>query len=950
MRNKAIGSLAVFSILAVNFLWSPDARAGVEECVQTAGGGDVTCTAPIVPAEFSYGACVANLLTTTVNAEGFCDQKLGPIKNDAGIVEFVNCVGERLGATNLMSSVNWKPPGYTDNTASNLCWPIKVVAKNGLELHGYDIQQLYYWIVARRDRVPVCPYGWATVNDADNIPDYCKKPVCDVCDTVGNPMQVATGQKFLRETDYAQQGASMLEFSRSYGSYAFYRSPQQNMQQRAGFGDFWRHSYSGFVIPENGARLMATLILPGPVERHIGIDGKEALNPARSRSLLSQSAGGWIHQAPSNRLESFDSEGKLLAIHEAQGRSVNMTYSDANTPVNVAKRPGLLIQATDNFGRELKFTYNERDQMASMTDPGGGVYQYTFDSNQMLTKVAHPDATQRGFAYNSTPDFASKGGPYALSFVYDEAGVQYAKYTYGDGYWNTAFSTEHAGGVQRYQRSAWSIPTTDPLNTTRSYSTATVKGVTRVTGASKVGDSSVDTYSSIQLDASGNKTSSTDFRGGVTCHTNDEDRRLELVRVEGLTNNNQCASALAAAASLPGDARKTTTQWHPVWQLQTRVAQALNTVTYVYNGQADPTGGTANCAGGAGLLPNGQPIAVLCKKIEQDTTDPTGAQGFAATETGAPRVWTYTYNQWGQRLTETGPGNETTTSSYYASTTSTHTLGDLQSVTDAAGKTTTYDTYDRNGRVLSQTSPEGIVTASTYDLRGRLLTQTVGGLTTIMTYLPTGLLASVTQPNGYKTTYTYDPAHRLTGWSDNRGSSGTYVLDGMGNRTSEQTKDSTGAIAFQLSRTINDINRVSGETVGGNQSVSYQYDANGDLIGHTNALNQNTTLTLDGLRRVTKERSPINADATLGYNSLDAVTQATDFIGVTTTYTRDAQGNAPSEASPDIGTTTNTFDPRGLPSTSQDAAGRTQSITRDALGRPTTIDRGAGATSTLTYE
>ncbi len=49
-------------------------------------------------------------------------------------------------------------------------------------------------------------------------------------------------------------------------------------------------------------------------------------------------------------------------------------------------------------------------------------------------------------------------------------------------------------------------------------------------------------------------------------------------------------------------------------------------------------------------------------------------------------------------------------------------------------------------------------------------------------------------------TYTYDAAHRLTGWSNNRGEQGSFTLDGMGNRTAEQIKNSSGAIAWTAVR------------------------------------------------------------------------------------------------------------------------------------------------------
>lgn len=239
-----------------------------------------------------------------------------------------------------------------------------------------------------------------------------------------------------------------------------------------------------------------------------------------------------------------------------------------------------------------------------------------------------------------------------------------------------------------------------------------------------------------------------------------------------------------------------------------------------------------------------------------------------------------------------------------------------------------------------------MVTTNTYDLRGRLLTQTTGDLTTTMTYLPTGLLSSVRQPSGYQISYQYDAAYRLIGWSDNRGNSGSYVLDAMGNRISEQIHDAQNQLAFQLSRTINiAINRIASQTVGGNQLSSYRYDANGDLTSITIGSQSTITYGLDALRRLTTEKNPLNATATLTYNALNAVTLAKDFKGVTTAYTRDAQGNATQESSADIGSQQSNYDARGLNSSSQDAAGRSQQTQRDILGRLTILNASNSTTS-----
>ena len=246
-----------------------------------------------------------------------------------------------------------------------------------------------------------------------------------------------------------------------------------------------------------------------------------------------------------------------------------------------------------------------------------------------------------------------------------------------------------------------------------------------------------------------------------------------------------------------------------------------------------------------------------------------------------------------------------------------------------------------------------------YDGKGRLLAMNRGGLVSAYTYTPSGQLATSTQPNGHQTSYQYDAAQRLTGWADNRGASGSYTLDAIGNRTTESIKNSAGQVAWQTVRSINSVNRVTSETVGTTGSLvtnGSAYNANGDLVQESNGLGQTTTYGLDGLKRLTAITNAQNASAQLAYNAQGSVVAASDFKGALTSYDRDASGNAKQTSSADAGLQTAQYDALGLPTTVTDALGQATQITRDLLGRPTTItyaDDGNTATAkttTITYD
>jgi YD repeat-containing protein len=310
------------------------------------------------------------------------------------------------------------------------------------------------------------------------------------------------------------------------------------------------------------------------------------------------------------------------------------------------------------------------------------------------------------------------------------------------------------------------------------------------------------------------------MRGTKTCYAHDAaGRNLERARVEGLSQFTACSTVTPDNAVLPTGSRKASAEWHPDWRLPARVAEPGRITTHVYNGQPDPFNGgaIASCAPATALLPDGKPIAVLCKEVQQATTDTDGHLGFgAALQAGVSKRETrWTYNAAGQVLTEDGPRTDVsdiTTYEYYTDTTADHTLGDLKKLTNAAGQATQFTRYNRHGQVLESIDPNNVVTTHTYDLRQRLLSVDAGGRITTYTYDAAGQLKKVTLPEGSWIGYDYDGAHRQTAVYDHSGNRIDYVLDNAGNRIGENAKDPGGALQRQLSRSIDALGRVQQTT------------------------------------------------------------------------------------------------------------------------------------------
>ena len=604
------------------------------------------------------------------------------------------------------------------------------------------------------------------------------------------------------------------------------------------FGELWETSLHKQLIFQGGSQqtIQATRGAGVWVSFTKDASGNYAPDADINDRISTVTGGGWrYYDAATQVEETYTSGGFLAAINAADGTSLNFTYTGS-----------LLTKAQDQFARSAQFAYETpansgfSPRIKRITDPNGQFIDFAYDSAGNLQQITWPDTSTRQFLYENM------NFPWALTGVVDENQARTA--TYGYDAQGRANDTQAAGGADHYSAS-WGTPPSwqviesydvaadviwrdhywvTPQSTvvTLSNGQSTSLGASNVLGMSRMssqsqpaGSGCMASTSAQSYDANGNLTQRDDFNGTRTCYANDPSRNLETARVDGLATTQDCASITPANATLPANSRKVSTQWHPDWRLRVRVAEPGKITTSIYNGQPDPlsVNAIASCAPSTALLPDGKPIAVLCKQVEQATTDTDGHLGFSAglQSTVANRQTSWTYNQYGQVLTEDGPRtdiNDITTYTYYSDTTTDHTMGDLQSVTNAAGKVTSYSKYNRHGQLLESTDPNGVLTVNTYDLRQRLLSSTVGGQTTSYSYDPAGQLKKVTLPDASWIGYDYDDAHRQVAVYDHKGNRTEYQLDNAGNRTGETTKDPNGALKRQLSRSIDALGRVQQTT------------------------------------------------------------------------------------------------------------------------------------------
>jgi YD repeat-containing protein len=687
-----------------------------------------------------------------------------------------------------------------------------------------------------------CPTGqkWiAQVNQCVPIverDDTQDPPPGDAC--AGNPIYPSRGTK--RETVALSFGIGWLRAAATYDNSV--RLPTSTPVEGkslnphlSAFGDLWLSNLHRQLVIDDG--LKAARVSRGD-GRVVSFSGTGTFTPQSNVNdrLLSVPGGYRFIDASTQLIESYNTGGVLTRIDRAGGQALTFTYSDGATPAAIAPGPGYLIAVTDSFGRTVGFTYNASGLVNQVTDPAGQTIAAGYGDGN-LTQLTWQDAQLRQFLYENS------SFRWALTGIVDERNIRKSAFAYdGQG---RAISTEYAGGVNKYSVSysnppavvvtdtydaqanvVWRVRSwaasvapvlSTPFNTSVNWGTALIANNPVVTTRSQpAGSGCAASTSALAYDANGNVSTEDDFNGNRQCRAHDLARNLETVRVQGLTPTQACAAVTASGATLPTGSRKVSTQWHPDWRIETRSAEPGRITTSVYNGQPDPFNGNAiaSCAPSTALLPDGKPIVMLCKRVEQATTDANGSQGFSATlQSGVVnRVHQWSYNEYGQLLTARDPVNNTTAFTYHASTTADVTRGDLATSTNAKGHVTQFTKHNKHGQLLRSVDANGVATDYVYDPRQRLTSVSVAGQTTSYTYDAAGQLTRMTLPDTSWIGYEYDAAHRQTAVTDSRGNRIEYTLDNAGRRTAEAVKDPSGSLMRTLSRSIDALGRVQQTT------------------------------------------------------------------------------------------------------------------------------------------
>ena len=759
------------------------------------------------------------------------------------------------------------------------------------------------------------------------------KPTCHTC--VGDPINAGNGNVYRREEDF--HAGQWLSFARFYNS-----DPSAGLDT---FGQHWRHAYSSHISyvagTTSGTGTATVTREDGRVSTYTITNGVAAGEPDIFDALTEQvdsngNPAGWtLERVDTRSTEQFDANGYLTAIQGQDGFTTTLTYSTATTPTTIAPGTGYLITITDPSQRSIQLTYTSTGLISHVTAPDGSGYAYAYTGTN-LTSVTYPDGKVLTYLYNESTNSGGATTPALLTGIMDESSVRFQSYSYNAS--GQATNDQRAGGTASYTvtyNSDGSADVLDPLDTSRHHGMTTAMGVPYVTSVNGTCES-CSPITGWAYDFNGMVSQTTDFNGNVTTYQHDD---------EGLLTG-----------TLEGSGSSTPRQIQTDWNDTFHVPVERRWLDYSNNNIITKTDWVYNA--------RGQALAEC--RIDMSVS---AAASYACAATGTPpagvRRSTYTYCDAvgsgcplvGLLLTSTGPRTDltqTTTYSYYSN-------GDLQSVTDALGHTTTYLSYDGSGRVTSLQDANGLTTTLTYTPRGWLASRSVGGSATTFTYMPYGEVQTVTDPDGVVTTFGYDTAHRLTDITDAQGNDIHYTLDATGHKIAEQISTASGTVVHSLSRSYNALGQITAVIDGLSQTVfnagySDSYDANGNLTHSADGLSIQRQQSYDALNRLVStldnyngtDTATANTTTTTSLDALDRVTSVTDPSSLVTSYTHDGLSNLTALQSPDSGASSSTFDAAGNALTHTDAKGVVATSTYDALDRKTSTSY-TDTTANVTY-
>ncbi|WP_235668300.1 RHS repeat domain-containing protein [Pseudomonas coronafaciens] len=355
----------------------------------------------------------------------------------------------------------------------------------------------------------------------------------------GNPVNIATGNKFQEEHDLVSGSSSSIVVDRYYNS----------------SDKYWRHSYSAHL--DINVRWI-TLVDSDGREIKFEYDGSSYFSRSEGVYLL-KLADGWSFKSRMNKVYYFDLSGQLIKV-----------VSNGGGTQYVLRKGGDIVIRND-FADEVVLTEDFLHQPVHLSAKDVDIrYEYAGGRLVKRTKVyvGRPgSADVRTYHYENQ----NNDGDRLLTGITDERGVRLVTWTYSPSQ-KVVFS-EHADGAQSTRfiyESEESTSVVGELGRKLVYHFKLILGVKRI--VSIEGEPTPDcpaSNSTYTYNDRGLVLTKTDAKGLITAYSYN-DRGLEISRTE------------ASGTTL---ARTTTTEWDTDRLLPIKVTEPNRVTVYSYDNQ-----------------------------------------------------------------------------------------------------------------------------------------------------------------------------------------------------------------------------------------------------------------------------------------------------------------------------------------------------------------------------
>ena len=791
--------------------------------------------------------------------------------------------------------------------------------------------------------------------EAENPGNGCRAQAGDPCDTM-------TGLYYQRDTDMEVPDVMPIHLTRTYRT--------KDMEKRA-FGIGASHNYAQYMLRDDLCSIVRIVMPDGGYREFTRTSGTNCLD-STLQHLTTQTAFygamfSWDQSIERYRLRfkdgtewRFSDYGWLVAMLDRNGNTLTLTRAAAGGLA------GNLTKITTPNGRYLTFTYDTSNRITQVTDILGRTIGYTYDANGNLWKVTNPLSGVSEYTYDASHRLLTATEPNGNTHVtnaYDANGRVQTQTQADSTTYQFAYTLDGSGNVTQ-------TDVTDPRGFVKRFSFNSAGLTTTVIDALGQPEAQSTTYT---WQAGTNLLLSvTDTLSRTTAYTYDSKGNvLTVTRLSGTPN------AVTTTFTYDPTYSQVATVTDPLSHTATLGYDTKGNLTTITNALSKVTTITVNA--------QGQPLTI---------TDPLSNQT------------TFTY-QLGDLVKVRDPLNRETQRMLDAA-------GRLRSLINPLGQKTIY-TPDALDRITQLTDAINGVTQFGYDANSNLLTVTDAKSqqtvytpnnmnrttsrkdpllnTETYTYDNNGNLATVTDRNSQTTTYMYDALNRRTKATFQDGTSTNYTYDGGNRITQVQEKDAGGTVTDTITRTYDDLDRLTQEvtaqgtvnytydnasrratmTVVGQPQVTYTYDNANRLTAITQGTDT-VTIAYDDADRRTSVTYPNTNSITYAYNAASELPSLTYKQGATTlgtlTYTYDlagnrlttggtfARNNLPPAITPTnynannqqltFGTITETYDLNGNLATSTDA-GVTTTYTWNARNQLTSISK-TGFTASFIYD